>query len=115
MASRLIDDVTRLANDAAAALGGVRGEIESMVKSRIERVLADLDVVPREEFEAVRQMAAAAREEQESLAARVAALEAQLAEAKPAAKAKPDAKAKPAAKKKPAPAAETPAAEEPQG
>lgn len=47
MASRLIDDVTRLANDAAAALGGVRGEIESMVKSRIERVLADLDVVPR--------------------------------------------------------------------
>ncbi len=83
MQSRLIDDVTRLANDAAAALGGLRGEVEAMVKSRIERVLADLDVVPREEFETVRQMAALAREEQERLAERVAALEAKLAEAAP--------------------------------
>lgn len=83
MQSRLIDDVTRLANDAAAALGGLRGEVETMVKSRIERVLADLDVVPREEFETVRQMAALAREEQERLAERVAALEAKLAEAAP--------------------------------
>lgn len=81
MPSRLIDDVTRLANDAATALGGLKGEVETMVKSRIERVLAELDVVPREEFETVRQMAALAREEQERLAERVAALEAKLAEA----------------------------------
>lgn len=95
MPSRLIDDVTRLANDAAAALGGVRGEIETIVKSRIERVLADLDLVRRDEFETVRQMAALAREEQESLAARLAALEEKLAaaEAKAAPKKKPEPKA----------------------
>lgn len=99
MPSRLIDDVTRLANDAAAALGGVRGEIETIVKSRIERVLAELDLVRRDEFETVRQMAALAREEQESLAARLAALEAKLAAA--------EAEPKPEPKKKPAPKADT--------
>lgn len=99
MPSRLIDDVTRLANDAAAALGGVRGEIETIVKSRIERVLAELDLVRRDEFETVRQMAALAREEQESLAARLAALEAKLAAA--------EAEPKPEPKKKPAPKAES--------
>lgn len=96
MPSRLIDDVTRLANDAAAALGGVRGEIETIVKSRIERVLAELDLVRRDEFETVRQMAALAREEQESLAARLAALEAKLAAAE--AEPKPEPKKKPALK-----------------
>lgn len=99
MPSRLIDDVTRLANDAAAALGGVRGEIETIVKSRIERVLAELDLVRRDEFETVRQMAALAREEQESLAARLAALEAKLAAA--------EAEPKPEPKKKPAPKADS--------
>ncbi|SBW03781.1 conserved hypothetical protein [uncultured Alphaproteobacteria bacterium] len=93
MPSRLIDDVTRLANDAATALGGLRGEVETMVKSRIERVLSELDMVPREEFETVRQMAALAREEQEALAQRVAALEAKLAELEPKPKTKTPPKA----------------------
>ena len=54
---------------------GVRREAETVVKTQIERLLASMDVVTREEFEAVRDMAAAAREENESLKARIAALE----------------------------------------
>lgn len=101
---RLFDDVSRLAGDAATALGGLKAEMETAVKQRLERMLADLDMVPREEFEAVRAMAATAREEQERLTARVAKLEAALKTAKTAAKpaAKPAAK-KPAAKKPAAP------------
>lgn len=97
MPSRIFDDVTRLAGDAATALNGIKSEVETAVKSRIERALADLDVVPREEFETIRAMAILAREEQEKLAARVAVLEARLAEAaepaapKPAKKPKADA------------------------
>jgi BMFP domain-containing protein YqiC len=94
MPSRIFDDVTRLAGDAATALNGIKSEVETAVKSRIERALADLDVVPREEFETVRAMAILAREEQEKLAARIAALEAQLAEKaapKPVKKPKADA------------------------
>lgn len=102
---RLLDDVSRLAGDAAAAFGGLKGEIETAIKQRLERALADLDLVRREEFDAVRAMAAAAREEQENLAARLAKLEAACKPAKPAAK-KPATK-KPEAKK-PAPAEGTP-------
>ncbi len=80
MPSRIFDDVTRLAGDAATALNGLKSEVETAVKSRIERALADLDVVPREEFETVRAMAILAREEQEKLSDRVAELEARLAE-----------------------------------
>ncbi len=105
---RLLDDVSRLAGDAAAALGGLKGEIETAIKQRLERALSDLDLVRREEFEAVRAMAVAAREEQENLAARLAKLEAAIKPAKPAAAKKPAAK-KPAAKK-PAPAEGTPQA-----
>lgn len=103
---RLFEDVSRLAGDAATAIGGLKSEVEAAVKQRFERMLADLDLVPREEFETVRAMAAAAREEQERLAARVAQLEAAL-KAKPAAEKKPAAAKKPAAKK---PAAKKPAA-----
>lgn len=88
--NRLFDDLARVAGGAFGALAGLRNEIEGMVKQRLERLLADLDHVPREEFEAVRAMAEKARTEQESLLARVAALEAALADAqKPRVKAKP--------------------------
>ena len=88
--NRLFDDLARVAGGAFGALAGLRNEIEEMVKQRLERLLADLDHVPREEFEAVKAMAEKARMEQESLSARVAALEAALADAqKPRAKAKP--------------------------
>ncbi len=97
---RLFDDVSRLAGDAATAIGGLKDEMETAVKQRLERVLSDLDLVRREEFEAVRAMAAAAREEQEKLAARLAKLEAAAKPAKPAAAKKPAAK-KPAAKSAP--------------
>jgi BMFP domain-containing protein YqiC len=74
--SRILDDIARLATDAAGAAQGVRREIETVVKTQIERLLRDLDVVTREEFEAVREMALLAREENDKLAARLAALEA---------------------------------------
>jgi BMFP domain-containing protein YqiC len=60
-------------------LSGLRDEAEGMLRQRLERILADMNVVPREEFEAVRDMAANARREQELLSARVTALEAALA------------------------------------
>jgi BMFP domain-containing protein YqiC len=77
--SRMFDDLARLTNGAASVLSGFRDEAEGKVRQQLERLLADMDVVPREEFEAVREMAANARREQEALTQRVAALEAQLA------------------------------------
>lgn len=74
--SRILDDLGRLMTDAAGVASGVRREIDSVVKSQIERLLRDVDVVTREEFEAVRDMAVLAREENEALKARIAALEA---------------------------------------
>ncbi|WP_089174360.1 accessory factor UbiK family protein [Bosea sp. AS-1] len=76
--NRFLDDIARLATDAAGAAQGVRREVETVVKTQIEKLLRELDVVPREEFEAVREMALIAREENDKLAARLAALEAKL-------------------------------------
>jgi BMFP domain-containing protein YqiC len=73
--NRLLDDLARMANGALNTLSSVREEIESRVRERVERMLADMDMVPREEFEAVKAMAQAARTEQEDLAARLAELE----------------------------------------
>jgi BMFP domain-containing protein YqiC len=90
--SRILDDLGRLMTDAAGVASGVRREVDSLVKSQIERLLRDADVVTREEFEAVREMAVLARDENEALKARIAALEAKLggeaAAEKPAKKAK---------------------------
>ena len=69
--NRILDDIARLATDAAGAAQGVRREVETVVKTQIERLLRDLDVVTREEFEAVREMALIAREENDKLAARL--------------------------------------------
>jgi BMFP domain-containing protein YqiC len=74
--NRIFDEFARLANDAAGVAGGVRREIETMVRSQAERILRGMDVVTREEHEAVKEMAAKAREENERLAARIAELEA---------------------------------------
>jgi BMFP domain-containing protein YqiC len=73
--NRLLDDLARMANGALNTLSSLREEIESRVRERVERMLADMDMVPREEFEAVKAMAQAARTEQEDLAARLTALE----------------------------------------
>jgi BMFP domain-containing protein YqiC len=75
---RLFDDLSRLITDAAGFAEGARREVETVVKAQFERLLAGMDVVTREEFEAVKDMAAKARSENEALAARIAALEAKL-------------------------------------
>lgn len=77
--NRLLDDLARLMTDAAGAAQGVRREIDGIVRAQGEKFLADLDVVRREEFEAVKAMAQKAREENEQLTARIAALEQRLA------------------------------------
>ena len=77
--NRFFDEVARLMNDAAGAAQGVRREFETLFRTQAERVLRELDVVRREDFEAVKDMARIAREENEALKARVAALEAALA------------------------------------
>ena len=77
--NRFFDDLARMAAGAAGALTGVRGEIEARFRDQLERVLAGMDLVSREEFEAAEAMAAKAREEQEILLRRVEALEARLA------------------------------------
>ena len=79
--NRFFDDVARLMNDAAGAAQGVRREFETLFRTQAERVLRELDVVRRDDFEAVKDMARIAREENEALKARVAALEAALAKA----------------------------------
>ncbi|MBB4266924.1 accessory factor UbiK family protein [Roseospira visakhapatnamensis] len=73
---KILDDLGRVAGGALGALGGLRSEIEELVRQRVERTAHDLNLVTREEFEAVHEMAAEARAENERLAARLAALEA---------------------------------------
>jgi BMFP domain-containing protein YqiC len=80
---RLYDEFARLMNDAAGVAQGMRREFDSVLRSQAERLLRDMDVVQREEFEAVKEMARLAREENEALKARVAALEARLAPPSP--------------------------------
>lgn len=73
--NKLFDDISRLGTSVLGGLQGVKGEIDGAIKRQLERLLVDMDLVTREEFEAVRAMAQAAREENERLAARLAALE----------------------------------------
>ncbi|MEP9376532.1 accessory factor UbiK family protein [Aquabacter sp. CN5-332] len=75
---RLFDEMARLVNDAAGVAQGVRREAETVAKAQMERFLRDMDLVKREEFEVVKDMVAAARLENERLAARLAELEARL-------------------------------------
>jgi BMFP domain-containing protein YqiC len=88
--SRILDDLGRLITDAAGVATGVRREVDGIVKSQIERLLRDADVVTREEFEAIREMAILAREENAALKERLEALENMVAKtpAKPTAKGK---------------------------
>ncbi|MCJ8519341.1 BMFP domain-containing protein YqiC [Pseudorhizobium tarimense] len=77
--NRILDDFAKLMTDAAGAAQGLRREAETAFQSQAERFLNNMDVVKREEFEAVREMAARARDENEALKARIEALEAKLA------------------------------------
>jgi BMFP domain-containing protein YqiC len=77
--NRLLDDLAKVASGAASAVAGVREEVEGLVRQRVERLVADLDLVSRDEFDVAKAMAAKARAEQEKLEQRVKALEAALA------------------------------------
>jgi len=75
---RILDDLARVASGALSALTGVREEVEARLRDQFQRILDRMNLVRREEFEAVEAMAAKARAEQERLAERLAALEARL-------------------------------------
>jgi BMFP domain-containing protein YqiC len=81
--NRFFDDIARVAAGAMGTLSGVKSEVEARLREQLERVLAGMDLVSRDEFEAVKAMAAKARSEQEDLAKRVVELEARLTAAGP--------------------------------
>ncbi len=98
--NRILDDFARVASGAMSAMTGFKGEVEAVVRQQLERALSKLDLVSREEFEAVRAMAVKARQEQEALAKRLDGLEKGPPKRSAAKKAKPAAKGKAAADKK---------------
>lgn len=81
--NRILDDLARVAAGAMSTLSGVRSEVESRLREQLERVLAGMDLVSRDEFEAVKAMAAKARAEQEDLQKRLAQVESRLASLTP--------------------------------
>ncbi|MCQ8781029.1 accessory factor UbiK family protein [Mangrovibrevibacter kandeliae] len=83
--NRLLDEFARMMTDAAGAAQGVRREMETAFRAQGERLLNQLDLVQREEFEAVREMAVKARVENEALKKRLSELEARMQAASPTA------------------------------
>ncbi|PRD45267.1 hypothetical protein C5748_03410 [Phyllobacterium phragmitis] len=77
--NRVLDELAKLVTDAAGAAQGVRREVETAMRAQVERILNSMDVVQREDFEAVREMAVKARTENSALITRIEALEARLA------------------------------------
>lgn len=77
--NRFFDDLAKVAAGAMSTLSGVRGEVESRIREQLERVLSGMELVSRDEFEAVKAMAAKGRSEQEDLQKRVAELELRIA------------------------------------
>jgi BMFP domain-containing protein YqiC len=78
--NRFLDELSKLLTDAAGAAQGMRREVETLMRAQGERILRDMDVVQREEFEAVKEMAVKAREENERLGARIHELETAIAQ-----------------------------------
>ena len=76
--NRFLDDFAKMANGAASAVTGVKGDIEGMARRRLEKMLAEQNLVSRDEFEAVKAMAAKARSGQEKLEKRLSELEAMI-------------------------------------
>lgn len=76
--SRFFDEVAKLMTNAAGAAQGMRREIDTLIQAQMERLINNMDLVKREEFEVVKAMASRAREENEALSQRLAALEARL-------------------------------------
>ena len=76
--SRFFDELAKLMTNAAGAAQGVRRELDALVQSQVERVINNLELVKREEFDVVHDMASKAREENDRLAQRIADLESRL-------------------------------------
>jgi BMFP domain-containing protein YqiC len=76
--NRLLDEFAKLMTDAAGVAQGVRREVETAIRAQAERFLGEMDIVQREEFDAVRDMASRAREENEALRRRIEELEQRL-------------------------------------
>ena len=77
--ARFFDELAKMMTNAAGAAQGIRGELDTVFRNQAERVLNELEVVQREEFDAVRDMAAKARQENDELRTKIAALEEQVA------------------------------------
>ena len=77
--NRFLDDLAKLMTNAAGAAQGVKAEIDMLFRQRAERILLELDLVTRDEFDAVQAMAAQARSENAELEARLTAIEDRLA------------------------------------
>jgi len=92
--NNILNDMAKVASGAVSAVTGLKGDAEGVLRRQLEHLLADMDLVTRDEFEAVKAVAANARAEQEKLEARVVELEAQLKTKKPAAKRAPKKAAK---------------------
>jgi len=84
--NRILNDIAKVASGAVSAVTGLKGDAEGILRRQVERLLADMDLVTRDEFEAVKALAANARAAQEKLEARVVKLEARLKAKKPAVK-----------------------------
>lgn len=97
--NRLFDEFAKLMTDAAGVAQGARREVESAFRSQAERLVAQMDLVQRDEFEAVKEMASKARLENDALRAEIEALKARMPVEKPKARKAPAAKSKPATKK----------------
>ena len=83
--SRLFDDLAKVASGAVNTFGAMKEEVETRVKERVERLLAEMDLPTADEVSAVRAMAQKARDEQDGLMERIAALEARVAKLEAAA------------------------------
>ncbi|MFD2204267.1 accessory factor UbiK family protein [Kiloniella antarctica] len=77
--NRILDDLAKVASSAMGAAAGMRGEVEARIREQFERIITQMDIVPREEFDAMKAVAVKAREEGEDLAQKVTSLEARLA------------------------------------
>ena len=98
--NRFIDDLARVATGALGTLTGMRGEVETRLRDQFERILGRMNLVRREEFDAVKAMAAKARSAQEALEKRLAALEARLGKTAKAPPTRTGARRKAAAKRR---------------
>tara|TARA_R110001583_G_scaffold9186_2_gene43305 strand:+ start:41263 stop:41592 length:330 start_codon:yes stop_codon:yes gene_type:complete len=92
--NRLLDDLTRVTNSALGTMTGIKGEVDALVRQQFEKILVNMDLVTREEFDVVRDIATKATQRAETLETQVSSLEDRLAKLEAAAKPAPKAASK---------------------